>query len=90
MATIIKPRNKKQVASFALSPGLLKKVADLSKATKRSKSELAETFLELGLDTFEKQLDTDALIYDARRDEKDILLKECTEILRRVKMMSKG
>jgi len=88
MATVLKPKMKKQATSFALSPELLKKVGDLSKATKRSRSELAEKFLEMGLETFERQVDTDALLYDARKSEKDILLHDCTDILRRIQKLA--
>lgn len=89
MATLIKPKTKKRSASFALSSELLKKVDDLSRATNRSRSELAEKFLEMGLEAFEKQVDADALLYDARKQEKDILLKDCKEILRRLEKLSK-
>ncbi len=82
MPTILKPKKKKRVTSLALSADLVKKVEDLSKATKRSRSELAETFLERGLEAFEKETDIDALLYDARKKEKDIPLKDCAEILR--------
>jgi predicted transcriptional regulator len=90
MATIFKPKHKKRSTSFALSQDLLKKVDDLSRATKRSRSELAEKFLEMGLQAFEHEVDTDALLYDARRGEKDILLKDCAEILRRIQKLAKG
>lgn len=89
MATMLKPKMKKRSTSFALSPGLLKKVDDLSKATRRSRSELAETFLEMGLEAFEQQVDTDALLYDARKAEKDILLQDCTELVRRIQKLAK-
>ncbi|HJU05598.1 MAG TPA: ribbon-helix-helix protein, CopG family [Nitrospiraceae bacterium] len=90
MATIFKPKMKKRATSFALSPDLVKKVDDLSRATKRSRSELAETFLEMGLETFEKQVDTDALLYDARKHEKDVFLKDCAEIIHRLQKLSKA
>ena len=90
MATMFKIKTKKRTTSLALSPGLLKRVDDLSRATKRSRSELAERFLEMGLEAFEKEVDTDALLYDARKDEKDILLSDCTDILRRLKKLAKG
>ena len=89
MATILTPKSKKRSTSFALSPGLLKKVDDLSRATKRSRSELAEKFLEMGLEVFEQQEDTDALLYDARKSEKDVLLKDCADILRRIEKLAK-
>lgn len=89
MATLLKPKNKKRATSLALSSDLLKKLEDLSRGTKRSKSELAETFIELGLEAFEKERDTDALVYDARREESDVLLQDCTELLRRLKSLSK-
>jgi hypothetical protein len=89
MAVILKPKDKKRSASFALSHHLLKKVEDLSKATRRSRSELAETFLEMGLEAFERQVDTDALLYDVRKQEKDILVKDCLDILRRLEKLSK-
>jgi metal-responsive CopG/Arc/MetJ family transcriptional regulator len=90
MATLIKPKSKKRSTSFALSSELLKKVDDLSRATNRSRSELAEKFLEMGLEVFEKQVDADALLYDARKQEKDILLKDCKEILRRLEKLGKA
>ncbi|MGH7229911.1 MAG: ribbon-helix-helix protein, CopG family [Nitrospiraceae bacterium] len=89
MATILRPKMKKRATSFALSPGLVKKVDELSRATRRSRSELAETFLEMGLEAFEKQVDTDALLYDARKHEKDVLLNDCAEIIRRLQKLSK-
>ena len=89
MATLLKPKMKKRSTSFALSPNILKKVDDLSKATRRSRSELAETFLEMGLEAFEKQVDTDTLLYDARKSEKDVMLQDCTEILQRIQKLSK-
>ena len=89
MATILRPKSKKRSTSFALSPDLLKKVDDLSRATKRSRSELAEKFLEMGLEAFEQQEDTDALLYDARKAEKDVMLKDCTDILRRIEKLAK-
>lgn len=90
MTTILKPRRKKRVTSLALSEDLLKRVEDLSRATKRSKSELAETFLERGLEAFEAEVDTDTLLYDARKEEKDVLLKDCKDILRRLQKIAKG
>lgn len=89
MATILRPKSKKLSTSLALSPDLLKRVDDLSRATKRSRSELAEKFLEMGLDAFEQHVDTDALLYDARKSERDVLLKDCTEILRRIEKLAK-
>ena len=89
MATILKPKMKKRATSFALSPDLLKKVDDLSRVTRRSRSELAEKFLELGLEAFEKEVDTDALLYDSRKPEKDVLLQDCAEILRRIEKLAK-
>ena len=89
MATIFKPKMKKRSASFALSPDILKKVGDLSRVTKRSRSELAEKFLEMGLEAFEEQVDTDAFLYDARKAEKDVLLQDCTDILRRIEKLAK-
>ena len=89
MATILKPKSKKRSTSFALSLDLLKKVDDLSRATKRSRSELAEKFLEMGLEAFEEQVDTDAFLYDARKSEKDVLLKDCADILRRIEKLAK-
>lgn len=89
MTTIFKLKAKKRAASFALSPDLLKKVDDLSRATKRSRSELAQKFIEMGLEVFEKQVDTDALLYDARKREKDVLLHDCTDILRRLEKLAK-
>lgn len=90
MATIFKTKTKKRSTSLALSPDLLKKVDDLSRATKRSRSELAEKFLEMGLEAFERQVDTDALLYDVRKHEKDIPLKDCADILRRIEKLAKG
>jgi hypothetical protein len=89
MAIMLKPKRKKRSTSFALSPDLLKRVDDLSKITRRSRSELAEKFLEMGLKAFEKQVDTDALLYDSRKSEKDILLEDCREILRRIEKLAK-
>ncbi|MEP6600812.1 MAG: ribbon-helix-helix domain-containing protein [Nitrospirota bacterium] len=89
MATILKPKSKKQSTSLALSPELVRKVDDLSRATKRSRSELAEKFLEMGLEAFEKETDTDAFLYDARKDEKDVMMKDCTDILRRIEKLAK-
>jgi hypothetical protein len=90
MATVLKPKTKKRSTSFALSPDLVKKVDELSRATKRSRSELAERFLEMGLEAFEKQIDTDALLYDARKHEKDILLNDCADLIRRLQKLSKA
>ena len=90
MAAVFKPKHKKRSSSFALSQDLLKKVDDLSRVTKRSRSELADKFLEMGLQAFEQEVDTDALLYDARKREKDILLKDCTDILRRIQKLAKG
>ena len=89
MATLLKPKSRKRSTSFALSPELLKKVDALSRATNRSRSELAEKFLEMGLEVFESQEDTDVLLYDARKAEKDIFLKDCVEILRRIEKLAK-
>ncbi len=90
MPTLLKPKVKKQAASFSLSPHVLEKVDALSKATRRSRSELAEKFLEMGLEAFEAQVDTDALLYDSRKQEKDVLLKDCADIVRRIQRLSKG
>ncbi len=90
MATIFPPKARKRSTSFALSSDLLKKVDDLSRVTKRSRSELAEKFMEMGLEAFEKEVDIDALLYDTRKQEKDLLLTECADILRRVKKLAKG
>ncbi len=90
MKTATKAREKKRSASFALSPALLKKVDDLSKATKQSRSELAQRFLETGLEAFEREVDTDALLYDSRKEEKDFLLKDCVEIIRRLNKLAKS
>jgi predicted transcriptional regulator len=89
MATILKPKSKKQSTSLALSPDLVRKVDDLCRATKRSRSELAEKFLEMGLEAFEKETDTDAFLYGARKGEKDVMLKDCTDILRRIEKLAK-
>jgi metal-responsive CopG/Arc/MetJ family transcriptional regulator len=89
MAMLLKPKSKKQSTSLALSPELVRKVDDLSRATKRSRSELAEKFLEMGLEAFEKETDTDAFLYDARKDEKDVMMKDCTDILRRIEKLAK-
>lgn len=89
MTTLMKPKVKKQAASFSLSPHLLKRVDALSKATRRSRSELAEKFMEMGLDSFEAQVDTDALLYDSRKQEKDILLKDCEDLVKRIQRLSK-
>lgn len=87
MATLLKPKVKKQTTSLALSPDLLNKVSAISKATGRLKSELAQTFLKMGLEAFEKQVVTDALLYDVRKEGKDVLLKNCEDILRRIRKM---
>lgn len=89
MTTLMKPKVKKQAASFSLSPHLLKRVDALSKATRRSRSELAEKFMEMGLDSFEAQVDTDVLLYDSRKHEKDILLKDCEDLVKRIQRLSK-
>ncbi len=89
MTTLMKPKVKKQAASFSLSPHLLERVDALSKATRRSRSELAEKFMEMGLDSFEAQVDTDALLYDSRKQEKDILLKDCEDLVKRIQRLSK-
>jgi predicted transcriptional regulator len=90
MSTIPKPKKRKRITSLALSADLLKRVEELSGATKRSRSELAETFLERGLEAFEEEVDTDALLYEGRKQEKDILLKDRKDILRRLEKIAKG
>jgi hypothetical protein len=37
----------------------------------------------------EKRISLDALLCDARKSEKDVLLQDCGEILRRIKKLSK-
>src|SRR5437660_5320738 len=86
---ILKPKSKKQSMSLALSPKLVKKIDDLSRTSRCSRSEPAKNFPEMGLEAFEKETDPDAFLYDARKNEKDVMLKNCTNILGRIEKVAK-
>jgi metal-responsive CopG/Arc/MetJ family transcriptional regulator len=88
MATMLKPKSRKRVTSLAISEELLHKVDHLSKLTRRSRSELAEEFLTRGISVYEQEVDTDGLLYDSRKAEKDILLQDCGDILKRIRKLA--